>query len=83
MVKEKIKVESYLQWVQHSLPRHNDLLRLLLHWEGADQGSNFLSCFPFGQLQKNKQLNKFSKNIMPFMIGKKTGLRNQTLGFQF
>lgn len=43
---------SHLQRVQHALPGNDDLLRLLLHWQRADQGGNFFGCLPFGQLQR-------------------------------
>lgn len=45
-------VTPHLQRVQHALPGHDDLLGLLLHWQRADEGSNFLGCLPFGQLQR-------------------------------
>mmetsp|Transcript_98960 Transcript_98960/g.262867 ORF Transcript_98960/g.262867 Transcript_98960/m.262867 type:complete len:658 (-) Transcript_98960:4864-6837(-) len=40
------------QGVQHALARHNDLLGLLLHGEGADQGRHLLSRLPLGQLRE-------------------------------
>lgn len=47
----------HLQRVQHALPGNNDLLWLLLHRQRADQGSNFFSCLPFGQLQRQTTLD--------------------------
>lgn len=44
---------TYLQRVQHALPGHNDLFGLLLHGEGADEGSHLLGCLPLGQLAQS------------------------------
>ena len=46
--------EVDLQWIQHALPRDNDLLWLLLHWKGTDQGSHLFGCLPLGQLKKTR-----------------------------
>lgn len=42
--------EVDLEGVQHSLPRHDDLFRLLLDREGPDQGSYFLCRLPLSEL---------------------------------
>lgn len=60
---------SHLQRVQHALPGYNDLFRLLLHRERANQGSHFFSCLPFGQLQRQQKKKKFSNiRYFPFII---------------
>ena len=41
---------AHLQGVQHALSGDNDLLGLLLHWQGADESSHFLCRLPLGQL---------------------------------
>ncbi|CAN7943340.1 unnamed protein product, partial [Ixodes pacificus] len=41
---------AYLQWIEHALSGDNDLLGLLLHGQGTNQGCHLLSCFPLGQL---------------------------------
>mmetsp|Transcript_10676 Transcript_10676/g.30496 ORF Transcript_10676/g.30496 Transcript_10676/m.30496 type:complete len:593 (+) Transcript_10676:6123-7901(+) len=41
-----------LKWVQHALSRDDDLLGLLLDWQGTDQRSNFFCGLPFGELGK-------------------------------
>mmetsp|Transcript_13888 Transcript_13888/g.19296 ORF Transcript_13888/g.19296 Transcript_13888/m.19296 type:complete len:248 (-) Transcript_13888:2958-3701(-) len=38
--------------IQHSLSGDNDLLRLLFHRQGSNQGSNFFGSLPLGQLTK-------------------------------
>lgn len=48
---------SHLQRVQHALPGNNDLLRLLLHRQGSDQGGDFFCRLPFGQLQRQTRLD--------------------------
>lgn len=48
---------SHLQRVQHALPGNNDLLRLLLHRQGSDEGSNFFCCLPFSQLQRQTTID--------------------------
>ena len=41
---------SHLKRVQHALAGDDDLLRLLLHGEGADEGGHLLRRLPLGQL---------------------------------
>ena len=54
-----------LKGVKHSLPGHNDLLGLLLHGEGADQGGHFLRSLPLGQLQRRaSQLHQRNNKVM-------------------
>lgn len=54
------ELQPYLKWVQHALPCHYDLLWLLLHGEGSDQGSHFFSSLPLGQLQKDSRVREVS-----------------------
>lgn len=39
-----------LKWVKHAFACHNNLLRLLLDRQTANQSCHFLSCFPLGKL---------------------------------
>jgi len=41
-----------LKGIQHTLPCHDNLLRLLLHGERTDKSCNLLSSFPFSQLSE-------------------------------
>jgi hypothetical protein len=50
-----------LEWVQHALPGHNDLLGLFLHRQGPNQGGHFFCCLPLGKLQKTKQYGIFTE----------------------
>ena len=42
--------QMHLEWVKHAFACHNDLLRLLLDRQTANQSCHFLSCLPLGEL---------------------------------
>jgi len=48
--KKSQKSTTHLQWVQHALACHNDLLRLFLNRQRANQSGHFLGRLPLGQL---------------------------------
>ena len=42
----------HLEWIQHALPRYDDLFGLLFYWQGSNQRSDFLSGLPLGKLSQ-------------------------------
>jgi len=40
----------HLKRVEHAFAGHDHLLRLFFDWQRADQGSDFFSRLPFGEL---------------------------------